>query len=331
MSFGALAWPAFVAMVIFHAWVTYIGLLVFGEDDLTQPIDFIYFYFTSASTVGYGDLSPQTDGGRIFATIWLFPGALIFFTVYLTKLTQIISNGWRKRMDGLADYSKRTGATVLIGYDPVRTPRMLQEIIAGGVDGEDVIIVSAKDVQIDKARIRYVRAQALSNRADLLRAGVAQASKVVVYADTDEISFAAAMAVSAMNPNAHLVVYFNSDDKAEILSAHTRATCVISPSAELVVREMQDPGVAALVTDLSSARSSVAVFSLACPATGHTAGQAFAAFRALGATFLGTRNDAQTDPMFNLPDATPLDGQVLYYIADARIAPQDFSRALAQI
>ena len=108
VSFGALAWPAFVAMVIFHAWVTYIGLLVFGEDDLTQPIDFIYFYFTSASTVGYGDLSPQTDGGRIFATIWLFPGALIFFTVYLTKLTQIISNGWRKICKGGQDAKTRT-------------------------------------------------------------------------------------------------------------------------------------------------------------------------------------------------------------------------------
>jgi voltage-gated potassium channel len=42
-------------------------------------IDAFYFSATTLTTVGYGDLSPQTDFGKIFTTVYIFVGIGIIF------------------------------------------------------------------------------------------------------------------------------------------------------------------------------------------------------------------------------------------------------------
>ncbi|MFH1785364.1 MAG: potassium channel family protein [Candidatus Micrarchaeota archaeon] len=42
-------------------------------------VDSIYFISTTITTVGYGDLAPQTDIGKVFTILVLFSGVSIFF------------------------------------------------------------------------------------------------------------------------------------------------------------------------------------------------------------------------------------------------------------
>lgn len=46
-----------------------------------RAIDALYFTIITLSTVGYGDLSPQTDIGKIFTIIYIFSGIGLFVAV----------------------------------------------------------------------------------------------------------------------------------------------------------------------------------------------------------------------------------------------------------
>ncbi len=327
-----LRWQALVAVIGGHALVAYVGLRLAGEGDLTGWVDFIYFYTTTASTVGYGDLSPSSPAGRLFTAIWIFPGALIIFTTVLAKLTTTFASIWRRRMEGFGDYSGLDGATVIVGHHPQRTRRMIDEIIAGGGDSAPVILVSREKPNFDDERVRFVRGDTLSNKRDLLRAGIASAAKVIVYADDDENTLAAAMAVAAINDSAHLVAYFGDEQKAELLQAHTRAVCVVSQSAELVVREMQDPGASQVMTALSAARTSDTVYSFEVP-DGCAAdyGTLFDALhREFGATVIARAAANGGEPQFNAArDGALRSGDQVFYIRSTRLSDREIGAALA--
>ena len=82
-----LRWQVLSALILLHMGLTAAGFILAGEpmlsgkaDVLEEIANFAYFYGTTAATIGYGDISPQTPMGRIFAAVFLFPVALVFFT-----------------------------------------------------------------------------------------------------------------------------------------------------------------------------------------------------------------------------------------------------------
>lgn len=45
-------------------------------------VDALYFSATTLSTVGLGDLSPQTQLGKIFTVVYIFVGVGVFFALF---------------------------------------------------------------------------------------------------------------------------------------------------------------------------------------------------------------------------------------------------------
>ncbi len=64
------------ATAVFLCAVLLLGCLLYAQTLGLPPLDALYFVAVSASTVGLGDLSPQSRAGRLFATMWLVFAAL---------------------------------------------------------------------------------------------------------------------------------------------------------------------------------------------------------------------------------------------------------------
>jgi len=260
-----LDWTVLLVIAGVHYTISYYGFVLLGETALLEAGAFPYYYATTVSTVGYGDLSPTSEAGRAFFVAFVLPGGLTAFTVVLGKAISSFTEYFRKKASGMGDFSKVSGATVIIGYHEHRTVNMINEIKAGSnTDDSTVILISMKDMPGNLSE-RFVKAESLSNAADLRRGAVEHASRIVVYADNDDLTLTAVLAARSLNRSAHLVCYFTNAEKASLLGEHCDAEVIVSSGVELVARELNDPGSSSLLADLVSAQSGVATFSITVP------------------------------------------------------------------
>lgn len=290
-----------------------------GEAELRPPVDYAYWYLTTATTIGYGDLSPKGDWGRMIAALFVMPGAVALFTAALARGFAGLAGRWRRRRAGLGGYSRMEGHVVLVGYHSDRTPRMIAEIVADG-RAREIVLVAAQEMEVDDPGYRFVRAASLTAPAELRRAGVEGAAKVVVYAASDAETLAATLAVTAINRGGHVVCFLRDYDTARLLNVHCPAVeVVLTPTVELVVKALSDPGSSRLIAQLASHTDEGAtLYAVEAGAAGGFDDHA-RRLRGLGAVLIATAAPGEASPRFDL-DAPVGVGDRLFYVAKRRVA-----------
>ena len=64
-------------------------------------IDCLYFSTTTMTTVGYGDLTPHTDAGKMFTIVYIFLGVgIVLYTVSLlaSHFVEVREEFWLERL-----------------------------------------------------------------------------------------------------------------------------------------------------------------------------------------------------------------------------------------
>ena len=245
------------------------------------------------------------------------PGAIALFTTAIARAFAGLSQRWRRRRMGLGDYSTMEGHVVLIGHDPARTPRMVAELAADG--RRDVVLVATEELPGDDPAFRYVRASTLSAPADLARAGVAEAARVVIYAPSDAETLAATLAVTALNARAHVVCFLREGDTARLLHAHCPAVeVVLTPTVELVVKALSDPGSSRLIAQLASHTDEGATLYALAADQGGGFDEVAARLRRRGAVLVASCAAGEGTPRFDL-DRPIAVGDRLFYVARDRL------------
>lgn len=314
-------------VVIAHLLASWILLLLTGEDELAKPEVYIYYYLTTATTIGYGDYSPVTTWGRLFVAFWVMPGAVALFAAYLGKSTHLIVSWWRRGMQGKGDYSNLTGHFLILGWQGDDTSRMVELIIADTTRTERQIVLCT-DEEIENPLpdiISFVQGRTLSDQTVLKRAGVQTAGRIIIYGKTDDQTLATALAVDALKPQGHIVAHFEDERKGELLNSHcSRVECNTDIVVEMLVRSAEDPGSSRVQTQLLSALAGPTQYSLKVPDnfTGSSFGKLFYYLKEQhNATAFGlAENLAGADLVLNPNTNTPVNsGQLIYFMAQERI------------
>ncbi len=318
-----LHWWVLAAAAAAHASASWLILALDGEAKIIAPVEFLYWYATTAYTVGYGDLSPQTSAGRLATAIFVFPGAIAIFTTIVAKSLTAMGDFWRRRREGRGDYGRMTDTTVLIGFIPEQTPKMIDELHAEASGGRVVLITRKEIADLDE-RVLYIRARALTDPAELRRAGVPSARRVAIYTDNDPDTLAAALAVSGINETAHVVCYFQDHHAAELLRLHCpQVEAIIAPGPELVIRAVQDPGASRVLNALISHLDESATLFCAEWRGGSAAtiNEAAKRLHAKDATLLAWQAADAVQPSFDVRSGADLPvGARLFYVAQRRLS-----------
>jgi voltage-gated potassium channel len=283
---------------------------------------FVYWFITTISTVGYGDISPATLPGRAITICVMIMGIGLFSILAGTVITIIISLK-EKILKGLFKIVKENHILIL-GYHPQKTQRMVDEILADTKRTNRAIILVTDQVEKNPIPtiIDFVHGD-ITNESTLNKASADHASHVIISAKDDNETLMACIVITKTAKNAHIVAYINNPKYIPHLKdVNKNIVVVASNSVETMVREMQDPGVSGLISDLLTTRKSQTCFRIILDAEipETTFGKVAGALKEKKEiTLLGIWSDEEEEALENPPSITPVvTGSILYVINQHR-------------
>ncbi|MEH0688672.1 two pore domain potassium channel family protein [Vibrio cholerae] len=251
-------------LYVLIAWVL---LDASGEQALTQDLStYFYFLMVTASTVGYGDLSPQTAAGKWVVMLFVIPGGLTLFAALIGRLAGSAVDYWRAGVLG----KRRVGVEnhiLLLGWNGQRTMhliRMLQHEEAGK---RPIVLCSRSDIENPlPGEIGFVRVTSYTDQQEMAKASITEASCIVVDNLEDDITLSAALYAANVNPKAHLLAYFKDEALSQLLSQHCpNAECIPAVGAEMLAKAAVDPGSSALHQELLASTRGMTQYSTTLP------------------------------------------------------------------
>jgi voltage-gated potassium channel len=221
-----------------------------GMDSL---VDAFYFALVTGSTVGYGDITPQTDFARLFGMSALLVTVSSFAVALGVLLTPAIEARLTKALGRMTETQLELleNHVLVLGYGDLTEP-ILDEL---NVSRPDFLVVTP-----DPERARQLTERGIdvltadpSDEGTLQRANVAEASAVVVATSNDAEDALAILTARSLNPEVRIVAAANQTENINKLK-RAGANTVISPATiggKLLVRSaLGEAGTEAVADDL---------------------------------------------------------------------------------
>ena len=310
---------AIAALVFVTSWAL-MALVEAPGSDIVRPGTYWWYFVVTSATVGYGDVFPESTGGRLVGA-YVIVGGIVTLTLLFTRLADALQSVRGRRMRGAVALELRDHV-VLLGYAPGRTERIVAELAA---DGREVALCAWDDVpehpMPERPEVHFVRGDL--TRDDVMhRAAVAQARTAVIDGRDDNETLAIAVAVDHANPSVHMVAAVRDLSRRDSFRyVNPRLQVVQWHMPFLLTEEAIDPGLTAVYNELMTAGGHGNTYSVRVPAgfPHRTFGQAQSHFgQTYGATVLAVR-DAE-DLVISPPWDQPVpEGATLYYVARERI------------
>ncbi|RBG73730.1 potassium channel protein, partial [Xanthomonas oryzae pv. oryzae] len=239
-----VSWGMVTLALLAHMGLSWVLLLWAGEQKRVGLDAFAYYYMTTATTIGDGDLSPGSVAGRSLAAFVLMSGAMALFTTVLAKTSGVRITVWRRHHMGKMAYADLRGHTILIGWQGAASTRLLELLLSDTATDDEGVVLIAEGVAGNPLpdHMRFIAAESSTHTEVYLRAGITGAARVIVNLPSDDQTLAAVFALMAHAPAAHIVAHFDSASAARLVNCHYPAIeCARPMTAEILARAAQDP------------------------------------------------------------------------------------------
>ena len=235
--------------------------------------DAAWWSMTTLSTVGYGDLYPITQGGRIVAILTMVLGIGLLGAVAATTAAVFIE--WRDRgKKGLRRHAVRDHLLIL-GWNEKGPPAIENFRADPRHASTDILIVCNRDQNpFDDPDVRFVRG--LPGKASILeKAAAKDAGAAIVLASrpedvrSDHETALVIASLRRLNPDIRIAAELIDADNKEHLT-HAGVDALVDDNrtiANLLVRSVQDEGVADVVAELLSSEIGSEFYRVTVPDT----------------------------------------------------------------
>ena len=186
-----------------------IGFYILGENNWSW-VDSIYMTVVTLSTVGYSEVHPLTDAGKIWAVLIIIFGVTgigVLIRTFGEEFIQIEQYRVNKMMKNI---SKLKNHFVICGYGRMGAviARELQE------KDLDFVIIEVNDKKVEKIRSKgmfCVHGDATSEET-LTAARVDNAAGVAIVLDTDQDNLFVTMSMKTTNPELFILSRCSIED-----------------------------------------------------------------------------------------------------------------------
>ncbi|WP_117594676.1 NAD-binding protein [Haloprofundus halophilus] len=199
----------------------------FGSVDTI--VDAFYFTLVTASTVGYGDVTPASQAGKLFVISVLLTGTASFAVALGALLTPAIEARFARALGRMTDtqLSLLEDHVLVLGYGDLTEP--IIEELQGRCEFLVVTPDPARAQELTERDVPVLTADP-SDEEPLVKAGVADARAVVVATNDDAQDALSILTARQMNPDVTIVAAAAQRRNIPKLK-RAGADTVISPAA----------------------------------------------------------------------------------------------------
>lgn len=289
-------------------------------DNFESLSNSFYFVMTTFSTVGYGDYSPVTEAGKMFAVLMYLIG-IGLLGVVIGKIVDAFSIFRRKKEEGKLNYLKEDHV-IIIGWGK-KTESAVTELLESDPNVEAVIIdmLPKSPLEVEN-RVHYIQGDPTEEET-FIKANIAKAKAVIIFSDgkiqdfslQDAKTLSVAITIERVAPDVHTTAEIMNKKNASnfthvkvnefILSQQTTST--------LAVRSALYKGVSQIYSQLMSRQYGEDLYKISRKKTWDTYRDAFQDLLEQGATLIADRD--QLDINRRLDEKIPNEA-VLYVICD---------------
>ena len=268
--FSESRWYTIVTITFIYGLLAWLMLSAAGEEALTSHADFFYWMAVTASTVGYGDLSPVTPAGKIIVSLYVIPVGLSIFAMVVGRIAAWVSHHWQRGLLGMKPLHVENHILV-IGWNENKTLLLLDLLLKEREalpDKPEIVLCVKADIHNPMPdKIEFVKVDSFNRDEDMDKACVATARTILMDNPQDDVTLTTALYCTNRNPDAHKVAYFTDDTLVPLLQMHCpKVECTPSVAVEMLAKAAFDPGSSMLHHDLISVDDGQAQFSAQVPA-----------------------------------------------------------------
>lgn len=237
---GSLLVFAYGALLIISSLL--IKLVEPPDSALTQFDQALWWSIVTSTTVGYGDLFPVSDSGKIVAVLLPMFMGIGIAAAFITHVASSFIERRDKRMHGEKDYTG-SGHILLVGHTQ-ETEQLIKEIQRDdSYQDQNIIIVAdvSRHPLSDIEKVFFIQGRP-DTQETLNKANISKASRIIIHTGSDEESlFALINALKLKNDDCTITVRCISSQSLDTFSSvHGNFQVIMQMTAEMMVQAMQD-------------------------------------------------------------------------------------------
>ena len=279
-------------------------------------LDAAWWAVVTMTTVGYGDLAPSTDMGRIIVGYPTMIFGVSLLGYMLSSLASWLVELKRKERIGMNELHIKDHIIICRYGGTDKLLKVVNEL-KKDIASQDVDIVLIDEglvelpVELQEKRVLFIKGDP-SREAVLERANYKQAKYLIIladeqdYAHSDNISLKIVLLVEQTVPNIYSVVECVLPENRDFFmrAGCDSVVCVSALASQLIVQEILDPGVQQMVSELTSNRCGKQFYLVPIPDEAKSYHQVKDLLNTDETLVMGIRRE--NDNLFVPSDSTPI-------------------------
>jgi voltage-gated potassium channel len=216
-------------------------------------VDAIYYTTVTLSTTGYGDIAPVSEGARLINAFIITPLRIAFLVLLIGTTLEVLASQGRE-IFRVSRWRKSMGQhVVVVGYG-TKGRSAVETLINNGQDRDGIVVVDSGSAALEDAHtdgLAVVTGDA-TRREVLRRAGVADASHVIITTDRDDSNVLATLTVRQLNPKALIVAAVREQENVALMRQSGADSVITSSDAvgRLIGLSSLSPTLGSVMEDL---------------------------------------------------------------------------------
>jgi voltage-gated potassium channel len=273
----------------------------FSSNYLVGIGDAVWYVIVTMATVGYGDKTPVTAGGRVVGSVLILASVVLVSLFTATASSLLVAR--RIKEGDTVDAETLTGHTVICGWNR-NVPRMLAALARSGE--RDIVLINEATADVIEPflkayaslRMLFVRGS-YTQESILASAGLKRAASAVLVPDEssalgeesdEQKTVLAALVIKEMNPDIKLFAHVLKRENAAHVKRAKADEVIVSDefTGELLANHVAHPGAPQALAELMSFDTTHALKAVDIPQhfVGGTVGPLAQHFRESGSMLL---------------------------------------------